>query len=190
MHRNLTYVKVSTIILWYNFQITFCCFTLLLISTFEKCFNNVISCEHIFNDKYNCHKEKILIRYLTRLFRGAVVIFVCPIFFYTIMQDSLVAQLVKNPPAMQADPSSIPGSGRPPWRSDRLATPVFLGFLVAQTVESTCSVRDLVQSVGWKDPLEEGMATHSSILAWRIPMDRGARATVRGVTKSRTSLSN
>ena len=31
-----------------------------------------------------------------------------------------------------------------------------------------------VQSLGWEYPLEEGMATHSSILAWRIPMDRGA----------------
>ena len=31
-----------------------------------------------------------------------------------------------------------------------------------------------VQSLNWEDPLEEGMATHSSILAWRIPMDRGA----------------
>ena len=31
-----------------------------------------------------------------------------------------------------------------------------------------------VQSLGWEDPLEEGMATQSSILAWRIPMDRGA----------------
>ena len=31
-----------------------------------------------------------------------------------------------------------------------------------------------VLSRGWEDPLEEGMATHSSILAWRIPMDRGA----------------
>ena len=39
------------------------------------------------------------------------------------------------------------------------------------------------------DPLEEGMETHSSVLAWRIPMDRGAwRATVHGVTKSRTWL--
>ena len=38
-----------------------------------------------------------------------------------------------------------------------------------------------VQSLGWEDPLEEGMATHSSILAWRIPKDRGAwRATVHG----------
>ena len=31
-----------------------------------------------------------------------------------------------------------------------------------------------VQSLGWEDPLEEGMETHSNILAWRIPMDRGA----------------
>ena len=31
-----------------------------------------------------------------------------------------------------------------------------------------------VQSLGWEDPLEKGMATHSNILAWRIPMDRGA----------------
>ena len=39
--------------------------------------------------------------------------------------------------------------------------------------------------------LEEGMATHSNILAWRIPMDRGAwRATVYGVTKSQTQLSD
>ena len=31
-----------------------------------------------------------------------------------------------------------------------------------------------VRSLGWEDALEEGMTTHSSILAWRIPMDRGA----------------
>ena len=45
--------------------------------------------------------------------------------------------------------------------------------------------------LGWEDPLEEGMATHSSILAWRIPIDRGAWwATVHGVTKSQTQLSD
>ena len=45
-----------------------------------------------------------------------------------------------------------------------------------------------VQSLGWEDPLEEGMATQSSILAWRIPMDRGAwRATVHGITESDTT---
>ena len=44
-----------------------------------------------------------------------------------------------------------------------------------------------VRSLGREDPLEEGMATHSSILAWRIPKDRGAwQATVHGVTKSQT----
>ena len=48
-----------------------------------------------------------------------------------------------------------------------------------------------VQSVGWEDPLEKEMATHSNILAWEHPMDRGAwRATVQGVTKSQTQLSN
>ena len=35
--------------------------------------------------------------------------------------------------------------------------------------ESTCNVGDLVPFLGWEDPLEEGMAIRSSILAWRIP---------------------
>ena len=48
-----------------------------------------------------------------------------------------------------------------------------------------------VQSLGWEDPLEEGMATHSSIPAWRIPKDREAWwATVHGVAKSWTQLSD
>ena len=65
---------------------------------------------------------------------------------------SVVAQVVKNPPAMQ---------------------------------------KTQVQSLGLEDPSEEGMATHSSILAWKIPMDRGALwATVPGVTKSLTQLRN
>ena len=43
-----------------------------------------------------------------------------------------------------------------------------------------------VQSLGWEDPLEECTATHSRILAWTIPRDRGAwRASVHGVLKSR-----
>ena len=46
-----------------------------------------------------------------------------------------------------------------------------------------------VQSLGWEDPLE-GMAAHSSIPAWRIPMDRGAwQATVLGVAKTWTQQS-
>ena len=57
--------------------------------------------------------------------------------------------------------------------------------LVVQTVKNLPAVQTWVQSLGWEDPLEEGMATHSSILAWRIPMDREAWwATVHGVAKS------
>ena len=42
--------------------------------------------------------------------------------------------------------------------------------LVAQMVKNTSAVQEiLVQFLGWEDPLEKGMATHSSILAWRIP---------------------
>ena len=45
--------------------------------------------------------------------------------------------------------------------------------------------------LGWEDPLEEGMAIQSSILAWRIPMDGGPwQATVHGVAKSQKRLSH
>ena len=48
-----------------------------------------------------------------------------------------------------------------------------------------------VQSLRWEDPLEEGMVTHSRILAWRVPKVRGAWwATVHGVAKSQTGLNN
>ena len=51
--------------------------------------------------------------------------------------------------------------------------------------------KNWVSSLGGEGPLEEGMATHCRILAWRIPMDRGAWwATVCGVTKSGTGLSD
>ena len=64
-------------------------------------------------------------------------------------QASPVAQLVKNPPAMQ---------------------------------------ETRVRSLGWEDPLEEDMATHSSVPAWRIPMDRGVwRATAHGIAESDTT---
>ena len=59
---------------------------------------------------------------------------------------------------------------------------------MAQTVKNLPEVQETsVGSLGWEDPLEKGMATHSNILAWRIPMDQGAwQATVHGVSKSQT----
>ena len=51
-------------------------------------------------------------------------------------------------------------------------------LLVTHSKDSAHSVGDWSLVHDWEDPLEEGMATHSSILAWRLPMDRGAwRAT-------------
>ena len=45
-----------------------------------------------------------------------------------------------------------------------------MAFLVVQMAKNLSAIRETwVQSLGWKDPLEKGMATHSSILAWRIP---------------------
>ena len=68
----------------------------------------------------------------------------------------------------------------------------FWDSLVAQMLENLPAMRETwVQSLGWEDPLEESMATHSTILAWRIPTGRGAWwATVHGVAKSRTRLSD
>ena len=78
--------------------------------------------------------------------------------------------MVKNLPAMQ---ESLLWNF--PWRNDRLPTQVFLGFPGGSiTKESTCSGEPWVRSMSWEDHLEQGMATHSSILAWRISMDRGA----------------
>ena len=59
---------------------------------------------------------------------------------------------------------------------------------MAQPVKNLPVIQETwVQSLDWEAPLEKGMATHSNILAWRIPMDRGDWwATVNEVTKSWT----
>ena len=56
---------------------------------------------------------------------------------------------------------------------------------MAQTVKNPPAMRETwVQSPGWEDRLEKGMATHSNILAWKIPIDRGAwQGTVHGGRK-------
>ena len=61
---------------------------------------------------------------------------------------------------------------------------------MAQTVKNLPAMWETwVRSLGQEGPLEKGVATHSSILAWRIPMDRGAwQATVHSIAKSRIQL--
>ena len=61
---------------------------------------------------------------------------------------------------------------------------------MAQTVKNPPAMQETqIRSLGWEDPLEEGMITHCSILAWRIPRDRGAwQAVVHVVAKSQTQV--
>ena len=67
----------------------------------------------------------------------------------------------------------IPGSGRSPGEEIGYPLQYSWGSLVAQTVKNVPAMQETwVQSLGWEDPLEKGMATHSSILAWRIPGQR------------------
>ena len=62
---------------------------------------------------------------------------------------------------------------------------------MAQMVKNQRTVPETrVLSLRWEDPLEKGMATHSSILAWRIPWTEEPGKLVHGVTKSRTQLSD
>ena len=63
----------------------------------------------------------------------------------------------------------------------------FWASLMAQIVKNLPTMQETwVWSLCWEDPLKEGMATHSSILAWRIPMDRRAWwATVQGSQRIR-----
>ena len=64
--------------------------------------------------------------------------------------------------------------------------------LVVKMVKNLSAVQETqVRSLGWEDPLEREMATHSSILAWKNLMDRGAWwAAVHGVTKSWAQMSD
>ena len=62
-------------------------------------------------------------------------------------------------------------------------------FLVVQSIKNLPAMQETwLQSLGWEDPLEKGKVTHSSILAWRIPMDRGTwLATDHEVAESDTT---
>ena len=77
------------------------------------------------------------------------------------------------------DPSLIPGSKYSPGEWIGYPLQYSWASLVVQTVKNLPAVREAwVQPLGWEDSLEEGMTTHSSVLAWKIPMDRGVWAAI------------
>ena len=68
------------------------------------------------------------------------------------------------------DPGLVPGSGRSLGEGIGYPLQYSWASLVAQLVKNLPAMLETwVQSLGWEDPLEKGMSTHSSILAWRIP---------------------
>ena len=78
----------------------------------------------------------------------------------------------KEPTCTTGDPTWIPGSRGSPAEGTGYSHQYSWASLVAQTVKNPPAIQETwVWSLGWEVPLEEGMATHSSILAWRIPMD-------------------
>ena len=81
----------------------------------------------------------------------------------------LEAQLVKNPSGNAGDLSSIPGSGRSPREGIGYLLQYSWASLVVQMEKNLPTMLETwVRSLGWGDPLEKEIATHSSILAWRI----------------------
>ena len=80
----------------------------------------------------------------------------------------------------------IPGSGRSTGKGIGYPLQYSWASLVAQLVKNLLAMQETwARSLSWEDPLEKGKATHSSILAWRIPW-----TTQSGVTKSHTPLSD
>ena len=107
----------------------------------------------------------------------------------------MMAHQAKNPHVNAGDSGdvgSVPGSGRFPGEGIGFPLQDSWASLVAQTVKNLLQCRRPgFDPWGWDDPLEDGMATHSSIHAWKIPRDREAWwATVHGVAESRTRLSD
>ena len=86
------------------------------------------------------------------------------------LRASLIKNLVKNLPAMQETPSSIPGLGRSPGEGIGYPLQYSWASLVAHLIKNPPAMWETwLRSLDWEDPLEKGTDTHSSILAWRIP---------------------
>ena len=80
-----------------------------------------------------------------------------------------VGSVGKESACNTGDPGLILGSGTSPGEGIGYPLQYSWASLVAQLAKNLSAMRETwVQSLGWEDPLEEGMATHSSILAWRI----------------------
>ena len=106
---------------------------------------------------------------------------VCPLlpnnwgFQWSYLESGLSVLTVWGQPACNTeDPGSISGLGRSAGEGKGYPLQYSWAFLVAQLVKNPSAMWETwVRSLGWEDPQEKGKATHSSILAWRIPWTMG-----------------
>ena len=90
--------------------------------------------------------------------------------YLQLIWGSLGSSAGKESACNAGDPGSIPGSGSSPGEGMGYPLQYSWASLVAQMVKNLPAMRETwVQSLGWEDSPEEGMTTHSSVLAWRIP---------------------
>ena len=81
------------------------------------------------------------------------------------------SSVVKESACNAGYPGSIPGSGRSTGEGTNYPLQRCWAFLMAQLIKNLPAMWETwVGSLDWEDPLEKGKATHSSILAWRIPL--------------------
>ena len=89
---------------------------------------------------------------------------------HSLKLGSLIAHLVKNPYLQCRRPQFNSSVSKIHWSSDKLPTPVFLGFPGGSPGKESPWMQKIWDwSLGWEDPLEKGKTIHLSILAWRIP---------------------
>ena len=106
--------------------------------------------------------------------------------------DFLGSSVVKESACNAGNPGSIPGLGSSPGEGIGYPLQYSWTSLVSQMVKNRPAMWETwVPPLSWEDPLEKGKETHSNIVTWRIPMDRGAWwATVHKVAKSQARLSD
>ena len=108
--------------------------------------------------------------YFTRRSKSFYTFFSFLLEVYQFYQGFPYGSVGKESTCNAGDPSSIPGSGRSPGEGIGYPLQYTWASLVAQLVKNPPAVRETwVQSLGWEDLLEKGMATHSSTHAWKIP---------------------
>ena len=108
---------------------------------------------------------------------------------FQVHRASPIISVGKESACNAADPSSITGLGRSPGEGISYPLQYSWASLVSQLVKKLPAMWETwVWSLGWKDPLEKGKATHSSILAWRIPWTVRGSQRVRHESGTFTSL--